>query len=79
MKTIITAVVVIVAIVILFIYLYFFIQAQQSQYVHEHFDKLYNQSSEDLRNGKITMLEYCETPVHSEQMCNEYKTLHGIK
>ena len=56
-----------------------FYQAYRIGYEYENFDKLYNQSLSDLESGKISMLEYCDTPVHSEAKCNEYKNLHGIK
>jgi len=59
------------AIGIFFLYLYN--EAQKLIYNVENFNRLYNES----RSGNMTILEFCD--VHSEDLCNEYKNLHGIK
>jgi hypothetical protein len=56
-----------------------YIQFQNAMYRIDNFDKLWNESLSDLRSGKITVLEYCDRPVHDDQICTDYKNLHGIK
>jgi hypothetical protein len=43
------------------------------------YDELKDEALSDLRNGKITILEYCDRPGHNEELCTPYKNLHGIK
>ena len=43
------------------------------------YDELKDESLSDLRSGKITVLEYCNRPSHNEELCTQYKNLHGIK
>ncbi len=43
------------------------------------YDELKDESLSDLRSGKITVLEYCDRPGHNEELCIQYKNLHGIK
>jgi hypothetical protein len=46
---------------------------------YKNFDKYWNESLSDLRSGKITVLEYCDRPIHNDQICTDYKNLHGLK
>jgi hypothetical protein len=43
------------------------------------YDELKDEALSDLRSGKITVLEYCDRPGHNEELCTQYKNLHGIK
>ena len=66
---------IIVAIVLGGFLLYTLIQYSNQSYKIENFNALWNQSLSDLRNGNISVIEYCNKRVHDENLCNQFNNL----
>ena len=66
---------IIVAIVLGGFLLYTLIQYSNQSYKIENFNALWNQSLSDLRNGNISVIEYCNERVHDENLCNQFNNL----
>ena len=66
---------IIVAIVLGGFLLYTIIQYSNQSYKIENFNGLWNQSLSDLRNGNISVIEYCNERVHDENLCNQFNNL----
>ena len=66
---------IIVAIVLGGFLLYTLIQYSNQSYKIENFNALWNQSLSDLRNGNISVIEYCNQRVHDENLCNQFNNL----
>jgi len=63
----------IIAVIALVIILLLFNSSNESK--NENFSALWNQSLAELRNGNLTVGEYCVGPVHDEDFCNRLKDL----
>lgn len=55
--------------------LYSQIQLNNQSYKIENYNALWNQSLADLRGGNTSMDEYCNSPVHDEDLCNRFMNL----
>jgi len=66
---------VIVAIVLGGFLLYSQMQLSNQSYKIENFNANWNQSLADLRSGNTSIVEYCNNPVHDEDLCNQFKSL----
>ena len=55
--------------------LYSQIQLSNQSYKIENYNALWNQSLTDLRGGNTSMDEYCNSPVHDEDLCNRFMNL----
>jgi len=41
-----------------------------------HYNSLWNNSLTDLRNGTVSVTEYCNQDVHDQQLCDQYWNLN---
>ena len=73
-KPIVTTLV-IVAIVLGGFLLYSQMQLSNQSYKIENFNANWNQSLADLRSGNTSIVEYCNNPVHDEDLCNRFMNL----
>jgi hypothetical protein len=55
--------------------LYSQIQLSNQSYKIENYNALWNQSLADLRGGNTSIDEYCNSPVHDEDLCNRFMNL----
>ncbi len=51
------------------------IQLSNQSYKVENYNALWNQSLADLRGGNTSIAEYCNSPVHDEDLCNKFMNL----
>lgn len=51
------------------------IQLSNQSYKVENYNALWNQSLADIRGGNASMVEYCNSPVHDEDLCNRFMNL----
>ena len=51
------------------------IQLSNQSYKVENYNALWNQSLVDLRGGNTSIAEYCNSPVHDEDLCNKFMNL----
>jgi hypothetical protein len=51
------------------------IQLSNQSYKVENYNALWNQSLVDLRGGNTSIAEYCNSPVHDEDLCNRFMNL----
>ncbi|HEX5673480.1 MAG TPA: hypothetical protein VFX75_04685 [Nitrososphaeraceae archaeon] len=51
------------------------IQLSNQSYKVENYNALWNQSLADLRGGNASIAEYCNSPVHDEDLCNKFMNL----
>jgi hypothetical protein len=58
--------------------LYSQIQLSNQSYKVENYNALWNQSLADLRGGNTSIDEYCTSPVHDENLCNQFMNLQYI-
>ena len=54
------------------------IQLSNQSYKVENYNALWNQSLVDLRGGNASIVEYCNSPVHDEDLCNRFMNLQYI-
>lgn len=54
------------------------IQLSNQSYKVENYNALWNQSLVDLRGGNASIVEYCNSPVHDEDLCNRFMSLQYI-
>lgn len=54
------------------------IQLSNQSYKVENYNALWNQSLVDLRGGNASIVEYCKSPVHDEDLCNRFMNLQYI-
>jgi hypothetical protein len=54
------------------------IQLSNQSYKVENYNALWNQSLVDLRGGNTSIVEYCNSPVHDEDLCNRFMNLQYI-
>jgi hypothetical protein len=63
---------VIIAIVIIGVVLYTVVQSSNQSYKVENYNSQWNASLLDLRNGNVSMTDYCNTRVHDQKLCDQY-------
>lgn len=51
------------------------IQLSNQSYKVENYNALWNQSLADIRGGNGSIVEYCNSPVHDEDLCNRFMNL----
>lgn len=51
------------------------IQLSNQSYKVENYDALWNQSLADLRGGNTSLVEYCKSPIHDDDLCNRFMNL----
>lgn len=51
------------------------IQLSNQSYKVENYNALWNQSLADIRGGNASIVEYCNSPVHDEDLCNRFMNL----
>jgi len=66
---------IIVVIVLAAILIYTAILYTSQSYKVVHYNGLWNNSLTDLRNGTISVTEYCNQEVHDQQLCDQYWNL----
>jgi hypothetical protein len=54
------------------------IQLSHQSYKVENYNALWNQSLVDLRGGNASIVDYCNSPVHDEDLCNRFMNLQYI-
>jgi len=54
------------------------IQLTNQSYKVENYNALWNQSLVELRGGNASIVEYCNSPVHDEDLCNRFMALQYI-
>jgi hypothetical protein len=54
------------------------IQLSNQSYKVENYNALWNQSLVDLRGGNASIVDYCNSPVHDEDLCNRFMNLQYI-
>ena len=55
------------------------IQFSNQSYKIENFNALWNQSLQELRTGKTSIIDYCNNLVHDENLCDQFNNLQYIK
>jgi hypothetical protein len=55
--------------------LYSQIQLSNQSYKVENYNALWNQSLADLRGGNTSLVDYCKSPVHDDDLCKRFMNL----
>lgn len=55
--------------------LYSQIQLSNQSYKVGNYNALWNQSLADLRGGNTSLVEYCKSPIHDDDLCNRFMNL----
>ena len=69
------AILIIVAISLAAILIYMALLYTSQSYKIVHYNALWNNSLTDLRNGTVSVAEYCNQEVHDQQLCDQYWNL----
>ena len=71
----IVTVLIIMAIVLGVLLLITLVQYGNQAYKIQNFNALWNNSLSDLRNGNVSLTEYCNQRVHDQKLCDQFWNL----
>jgi hypothetical protein len=66
-------IIVAIALAVLLIYTAFLYASQT--YKIKYYNELWNNALGDLRNGTVSVTEYCNQPVHDQKLCDQFGNL----
>lgn len=69
------AILIIIAITLFALLIYTALLYTNQSYKVVHYNALWNNSLTDLRNGTVSVTEYCNQDVHDQQLCDQYWNL----
>ena len=69
------AILIIIAITLAALLIYTALLYTNQSYKVEHYNALWNNSLTNLRNGTVSVTEYCNQDVHDQQLCDQYWNL----
>jgi hypothetical protein len=71
----IVVILIIVAIALAVLLIYAAVLYASQTYKIEYYNELWNNALGDLRNGTMSVTEYCNQAVHDQELCDQYGNL----